>query len=42
MIPTGRWEISSRLPGAKYSYRGGSLDSIPEYIDNDTPTLNKI
>lgn len=28
MISRGQWEISSRLPGAKYSYRVVQLDSI--------------
>ena len=31
MIPKGQWEISSRLPGAKYSYRVVQLDLTLEY-----------
>ena len=34
MIPTGRWEISSRLPGAKYSYRCGSTGFYPTIHPN--------
>ena len=37
MIPKGQWEISSRLPGAKYSYRVVQQDSTSDCFLNTSP-----
>ena len=42
MIPKGQWEISSRLPGAKYSYRVVQQDDSSSdcFLNTSTETAN--